>query len=304
MRHRLLIPAALALLLVLGAPTGAIGGVAVDPNLGDVVYGTVGGLRYASDPDTYAPSGFSSPETGCGGSLWRVLGGGSASGGPPGTAWLAFDRPLDYDDVDLTLDDGWLSGGFGPPAEADLTGYTICIREENIRYRSTVVDSGASGLRTGSVMCGGTGWQVVTGSVAIATSQSWVNSSFPIDGDDANATPDDGWRGRVNDTAGGPGGFYVHAICVRGYSVRYVKGASAPLPAGGSVGVKVACAPGEHVVGGGAKISGPPDHSRLVSTYPYDGGDANQIPDDGWRVRAYNVSAGALTVQPWAICLG
>ena len=59
--------------------------------------------------------------------------------------------------------------------------------------------------------------------------------------------------------------------------------------------------PNEHVVGGGARVSGPADRSRLATSAPVDGTDADNIPDDGWTTNVYNVSGAAKQVTPFAI---
>ena len=41
---------------------------------------------------------------------------------------------------------------------------------------------------------------------------------------------------------------------------------------------------------GGAHISGVHDLGRLVDTFPYDDGEGDDVPDDVWKVRAYNVN--------------
>jgi len=294
----------LAFALALAGPTSAIGGEPIDPNLGDQVLGTEGGVRYAADPDTYdGTSGFASPETGCGGPRWHLVGGGSASGGPASDGWQAFDRPLDFDDADDTLDDGWLSGGYGPPGAADMTGYTMCLRDASVRYRFRDVVDAPSGLRSGSVGCGQANWHAASGSGAIATSGSWVNSSYPIDGDDVGDEPDDGWSSRVYDTVGGLGGFYVHVVCVRDQQVRYVQRDPIAIGSGASVRRRVACQNDEHVAGGGAKLSGPADEARLVSTFPYDDGDPGAVPDDGWQLKAYNLTGSEKMLTAYAVCL-
>ena len=58
------------------------------------------------------------------------------------------------------------------------------------------------------------------------------------------------------------------------------------------------CASNEHVVGGGARVSGPADRSRLVTSAPVDGSDADKVPDDGWTTNVYNVSGVAKQVTP------
>ena len=109
--------------------------------------------------------------------------------------------------------------------------------------------------------------------------------------------------GAALDTAGGPGGFDIYAVCAAGLELRYVRGTPVSVSAGFDVLVKAACGPGAHVVGGGARVEGPVSRERLVSSAPYDGPDADTIPDDGWKVRIYNVSELDKQATPFSICL-
>jgi hypothetical protein len=290
-------------ILSVGVAQIALGGEPVDPNLGDTPLGKAGGIRYASESTTFdALNGYASVEVGCGGPRWHLIGGGSAAGGAPDQAWHSFGRPLDYIDADDAGDDGWYTGGYGPDPAA-FTGFSICIRNTALRYRFRQVADSPSGLRAGSVGCGGAEWHVTSGSPFIATSGSWTGSSFPRDGGDADHRPDDGWQGTALDTVGGIGGFYLFNVCTRDHDLRYVRRSPVMVSVGGTSNRRVACRQDEHVVGGGARVTGPANRERLVSSYPYDGGDADDVPDDGWQVRAHNLSGNDKQVTAFAICL-
>ncbi len=293
------------LLIVLGSvsPLGASAGTPVDPNQGDHVFGVSGGLRYAAESQQFNSSGSANVEVGCGGPNWHLLGGGSASAGPPAQTWLSASQPVDYTDPGTATDDGWSAYGNGAPS-ARLTGYSVCIHGGSLRYRTKTLADAPSGRRTGSVGCGAPTWHVTNGSAFIATTGSWVHSSFPRDGNDPGATPDDAWTGSVYDAIGGIGGFSVHAICARGLALRYVRRPPVKVSSGTAVVRTVTCKPREHVVGGGAHVSGPADRSRLLSSVPFDGKDAGGVPDDGWQSRVYGVSGGNKKVTAFAICLG
>lgn len=301
MTHAFHVTATLVVVLAIGVPTAAYAGDV--PSVGDEALGASGGLRYRSDSTTFdAGSGYARAEVGCGGPRWHLIGGGADAGGPAGQGRLAAGRPIDSADSDARGDDGWLAGGYGI-STAEITGYSVCVRDDAIRYRSKVVASDPTGLRAGSLGCGSARWQVVTGGSLIATSNSWTNSSYPIDGNDANRAPDDGWRARVYDTIGGAGGFTLHAACVRGVRVRSVVRGPISLFAGSAVNRRVDCGPGEHVVGGGARVTGPANRSRMVSTFPFDDTDENDVPDDGWQVRVYSLGGLQKKVTVFAICL-
>ncbi|HEU4356262.1 MAG TPA: hypothetical protein VFT27_11800 [Actinomycetota bacterium] len=295
----------LAAVLALVVPARALGGEQLDPNLGDDVLGRAGGVRYASDSVTFdGISGYGQVDVGCGGPRWHLLGGGTRAIGPFSESWLAANRPLDFDDPDLAGDDGWYAGGYGPVGAEGLRGYTACVRDRTIRYRWVSMASDASGDRTGTIDCGGERWHLASGSAFIATSGSWTQSSYPADGDDEDRTPDDVWAGRVWDTVGGIGGFSMYAVCVKGSDLRYAWRSPATVAAGSSSDRNVRCRNDEHVVGGGARLSGAADQGRLVASVPYDDGDTDMVPDDGWRVRADNLSGSDEELRAFAICLG
>jgi hypothetical protein len=303
MKRGFQVPIVVAAVMALSAPIAASGGTTPDPDLNDTVLGTTDGVRYASDVATYdGGSGFASVAAGCGTFRWHLLGGGAMSGGAAATAWQAANRPEDYTDADTDGDDGWLVGGYGVNPD-QVTAYSICIRDGQITYPFKDVADSSSGLRSGSVHCGGAKWQVTTGSPFIATSHSWINSSRPRDTGDAGSDPDDRWAGDVYDTVGGIGGFNVYAVCAAHLVLRYVKKDAVSVSAGSSVSRLAGCTSGEHVVGGGPKVSGPEDQARLVSTFPVDDGDPDSIPDDGWQSRVYNISGSDKDVTAYAICL-
>ena len=294
----------LGFVLVLCTPVGASAGTPIDPNLGDSVFGITGGVRYASESTTFdAGNGYGNTEVGCGGPEWRLLGGGSASAGPVAQSWQTAARPDDFNDArparGRRLVHQRARGGSGrvhglldlrprrrPPLPDD-DGGEFDLEPAKWDRR----------LRCAHVACR-------DGGVFIATSGSWVNSSAPMDGGDPTATPDNGWAGTVYDSIGGGGGFYVHAVCARGVTLRYVKLPPFKVPTGAAVVRTVACRPAEHVVGGGARVTGSANRARLISTFPYDGKDADGIPDDGWQSRVYGISGAQKKVTAFAICLG
>jgi hypothetical protein len=62
------------------------------------------------------------------------------------------------------------------------------------------------------------------------------------------------------------------------------------------------CPSGTHVLGGGHYNNGAYNTVFPFHSYPYDGGDRNHAPDDGWKVDAGNGSAATKTVKAYAIC--
>jgi hypothetical protein len=56
------------------------------------------------------------------------------------------------------------------------------------------------------------------------------------------------------------------------------------------------------VVGGGVKTSGAPGTLSLRVSAPADDGDVDDIPQNGWVVRAYNTDPGFQKITAYAIC--
>jgi hypothetical protein len=132
---------------------------------------------------------------------------------------------------------------------------------------------------------GGAAWSSATTATPI---QFWLNRSRPFDGPDPDTQPDDGWLGRGFNRSGTNKGFVAYAICLAG-SVSYVT-AGASAPAGRGMTAKAWCPSGTHVAGGGATVAGSASASYLNASHPFDSGDADTRPDDGWRARGFNQS--------------
>jgi hypothetical protein len=62
------------------------------------------------------------------------------------------------------------------------------------------------------------------------------------------------------------------------------------------------CPPGTKVAGGGVFGAGGFDEQQINSIRPYDEGDANLEPDDGWQALVDNQTGGPLDVKVHAIC--
>jgi hypothetical protein len=83
--------------------------------------------------------------------------------------------------------------------------------------------------------------------------------------------------------------------------LKYVR-TTTPLPLAGFEEKKARCGGSWHVFGGGAQLSGPTISGQLESTTPFDGGDGNAEPDDGWLGAASNLGSVPLTLKTYAIC--
>jgi hypothetical protein len=80
-------------------------------------------------------------------------------------------------------------------------------------------------------------------------------------------------------------------------AVQYVEASTSD----GSVqSLKVACPAGTHVTGGGEATFNGYKGLRLRGSYPYDGGDPDSLPDDGWKLSYRNI--GGVSVEVDAAC--
>jgi hypothetical protein len=285
--------------LALGVTGSALAGT-FDPAPGDVVIG---------DPAHFDGGnlGFADSAIFCG-SHHEVAGGGASLGGAPGSKFITETLPRDVipdvgGDADDEPDDSWDSGGYGEEPER-LTAYGICAPNGALRYEGEDVPDSPDGLRFARVGCGAGGYRAVGGGGIIAPSQSWIGSSYPFDDHDANNRPDDGWAVSAFDTVGGPGGFFIDAVCVHGFGIDYQKARDQNVPGQSAGSATARCQAGSHVVGGGLRVDGPVSRGRSTGSYPIDGNDSNPVPDDGWKASFYNLMGGPKDLVVYATCAG
>ena len=124
---------------------------------------------------------------------------------------------------------------------------------------------------------------------------AWFKRIEPADGPDADSTPDDlmkVWVDRRTFTSTVTG----YAICIDEkpkYTVR-----SKDLRRNRAKTAKAPCPDGTSVIGGGGNSSG----EHIVGSYPFDDGDPNSRPDDGWAFRTW-AGAERGKVRALAVCL-
>ncbi len=124
---------------------------------------------------------------------------------------------------------------------------------------------------------------------------AWFKRIEPADGSDADRTPDDllkVWVDRRTFTSTVTG----YAICIDQrptYTLR-----SKDLTPDRAKTAKAPCPDGTSVIGGGGNSSG----EHIVGSYPFDDGDRNSKPDDGWAFRTWAGDEHG-TVRARAVCL-
>jgi hypothetical protein len=129
--------------------------------------------------------------------------------------------------------------------------------------------------------------------------ETFVTGSQPVDGPDANGTPDDGWK--IGASQGTLIASEAYAVCSTQRSV-YVRGRRKDVAVGQTRTVKAKCPPGTAVIAGGGALRGLlADYSRLHSSVPFDGRDSDFARDDGWLVTAPGIGEPG-TLRGNAVC--
>ncbi len=75
------------------------------------------------------------------------------------------------------------------------------------------------------------------------------------------------------------------------------------LPAGKSLTARVSCPHDLHVTGGGVGLGGDNEDAFVNSYFPFDSGDHNRRPDDGWKVKVHNLTGGDRDIVVEAFCV-
>ena len=130
-----------------------------------------------------------------------------------------------------------------------------------------------------------------------------VASSYPFDSSDANAAPDNGWRGRGNNGQNKKVTLTVEVVCSHSGTYSYVHSSRKSVPNNAQVPRRATCPTGSQVTGGGLSITGTTLNTEVADSFPFDGSDAGTTPDDGWQGNANNDGSGqTLKAQAFAIC--
>ncbi len=113
----------------------------------------------------------------------------------------------------------------------------------------------------------------------------------------------DAWRGNINNGSAQTVKMAVTAVCAASGSYRVVKTQRKALPNGAQVDGIAACPKGTKVSSGGVLITGTNDALEVASSAPWDSGDGNSTPDNGWHGVANNdISGSAQKMQVFAVC--
>lgn len=196
--------------------------------------------------------------------------------------------------------DAWQTGTL----DSKMSTYAVCSKSKKITNATHffAAPQGPS-TATGFSECDG-GKVIGGGLLVIGNSTEWkLNASFPIDGTDQDADPDDGWKvfaEYLNPAA--TGSMVVRSVCLKGAQPTYVS-KTVDVDAGEAVTVRAKCPKGSVVAGGGAYITGATADGHVVATRPYDSADKGKVPEDGWEAGLQNTGASVLSASSHAVCL-
>lgn len=118
---------------------------------------------------------------------------------------------------------------------------------------------------------------------------------------DADQKPDDQWAGGAMNLPASPRAITTYAICRQSgpTTVRYPVHVVHDVAPGSTFSAKATCPAGSHVVSGGSDVY----RGRVPVSVPFDSGDGDRLPDDGWRIRARNDEGSAFDLTVHAVCL-
>jgi hypothetical protein len=132
--------------------------------------------------------------------------------------------------------------------------------------------------------------------------ESYINSTGPIDLDDRDKIPDDGWHGEVNndeDASGDTLDMKVHAFCDTKHNNVSYRSKTTKVTDGDLEGAIVKCRHDGHLIGGGVLSHSSYPHGLYVSDTYKD--------QDAWESRVANwptPDAKTRKITTTAICLG
>ena len=232
----------------------------------------------------------------CGSKKWKLASGGANISGEAGDSFLA--------STGIGGHRAWYANAWHTSEpEAKLTSHVVCARKAHVVRDIGITILGAAPGDGANVFNCPTGDIVGVGARGIGATTDWfVNSVYPIDDvSDGDTKPDNANQTYMRHRAGPSESFLTDILCVTSEAPSY-ESSDVVLGTGQADKVKATCNSG-HVVGGGALISGTVADAHLTGTYPVDGGDPDNAPDDGWEARGSNDGGSAKTLTVYAICL-
>jgi hypothetical protein len=199
----------------------------------------------------------------------------------------------------------WAGGGnntSGSPA--DMTVTAICSKGK-FTYKTTTKKVPFGKFARKIVSCPPGTFVVGGGAGAPGDHGVEMIQSEPRDGRDGDDDPDDGWLGGENNSVGTekPVTMTVTAICSK-HKVKRITGKAKIVPLDTVDSATVMCPAGTHVSGGGSHTKPHSTDIEIGDSFPIDGPDADNKPDDGWEVDANNDGGPAqIKLRSIAFCV-
>jgi hypothetical protein len=125
-------------------------------------------------------------------------------------------------------------------------------------------------------------------------------SSSPFDGSDDGSVPEAWYVTGANGSTSTTISLGEAEVCGQVKRISYPSHTK-EIPTTEKTAVNASCPDRKHVLGGGPEADAP-DSVRITSTAPFDSGDADHRPDDGWRGTVSNGTDSPLEVTTTAIC--
>ena len=228
---------------------------------------------------------------------WKAVSGGATI--KPGAT-----RGLDWNDKDPGASSrGWYASAWQSSSKSTtLRTFGVCLQTA-----LTVDTASKFGVSPGAVTvtatCPSGSIVVGGGGRPIGPMGEWtLNASRNIDGPDVDPSPNDAWQAYYHYDGSDGDGLLVDAICVGSVGEPAYRDTSTSILPRSTKTVRSSCGSGEHVLGGGAYITGSTASARVAGSRPFDSGDAGTVPDDGWLATYRNTSDTALTAYAHSIC--
>jgi len=210
----------------------------------------------------------------------------------PGNMWITGARP-GGNGADVSARD--VTG-----AGEQFNGTAICLRDPSFALAYATASSTTSANTSLQVIapCTSLGDQIIGGGGA---------STQPTETDDVASFPQPGGaRGQVGwnfdaTHSGSTSTTMVSRVVCLPPNTRNVKDihSETVLDESSTKSEKAKCPSTFHVAAGGAQIA----FGDLIASAPFDGGDADKAPDDGWAVTVRNRTDTPEVLRAWAICV-
>lgn len=201
----------------------------------------------------------------------------------------------------------WSSAGWhfdtGP---GRVVSYGICMRQKNrLKVESDTLPVPGNGSGESESGCGPNATAVGGGIRPSGPIEEWwLNTSFPKD---SPLEPDelaDAWSSKAYHRPLSPtADVSLDAVCMGGGAEPVYDVVGSAFSTTTEVTLSAKCPRRMSVVSGGPSTSGNVNEVHVSRSAPFDSGDPDRVPDDGWRVTFSNPGATEHDFVSYAVCL-